>query len=428
MLYNLILCQKIIQKLKQVLQSEEFLSKFRVENAFTRKRKLTMYQVVLFLFYTSKRNMQANLSKICVQLTKLQFPEVSKQAISKARKGILPELFQQLLSISIAIFYQEKKQRYSWHGYYPFAIDGSKVQVPRKSGTYFGYAYNNKARYPTAMAAASILYDIGQDIIVDARIDPFLYGERSSALEHLKYLEEKKLEKQAIILWDRGYHSLDLIQHIEKQGYYFLERVQKNILAFENVKSDDEIVYYFPEHQKKTGKKEGILVRVIHVTLEDGTIECLVTNVLSPEITKEEFQELYFQRWKIEGKYEELKSRWEIEEFSGASEIAVKQEFWIHILLSNITSMIKADADKAIQESRNLNNKYQYQANRSNIIGYIKDSFAIMLCGEKKIKNQLDWIYEESKKGRSQIQPNRKCKRPRVQLKRKHFNNRKRCI
>ena len=78
-------------------------------------------------------------------------------------------------------------------------------------------------------------------------------------LANYEYLEEKKLEKHAIILWDRGYHSLDLIQHIEKQGYYFLERVQKNILAFENVKSDDEIVYYFPEHQKKTRKKEGIL-------------------------------------------------------------------------------------------------------------------------------------------------------------------------
>ena len=426
---NTIICQKIVSGIKEMLLCDDFISKFRTPGAFTRKRKLSMYQVILFLLYTSKRSMNLNLSNIRVDLHSLGFPAVSKQAVSKARKGILPELFLSLMHFVAETFYLLTDQRRSWHGYYPFAIDGSKIQVPgnRDTLSYFGSAHNDKARHRTAMAAASVLYDVSHDIIADALIHPFDHGERKAAGEHLAHLENMGLHKNAVILFDRGYHSFELMQHIDDKGYYFLERVQKNIHAFADVASDDEIIDYYPSY-KKEAQIEPVTVRVLHVLLDDGSTEYLVTNLLSPAITPLMLKELYFQRWLVEGKYMELKSRWELEEFSGATHISVEQEFFINIMLSNLTAMIKADADKEIEQTRRPDNKYHYQANRANIIGHMKDFLPLMLCGEKAVAAQLEWIYGEALKGRSQIQPGRKSKRPRVQLKRKHFNNRKRCI
>lgn len=388
-----------------------------------------MYQVILFLFYSSKASMNINLSAIRLSLQALAFPEVSKQALSKARRGIMPRLFLHLLHFSVETFYHLVGQRESWHGYYPFAIDGSKIQVPKNNDTlsYFGFAYGEKARYKTAMAAASVLYDVKHDIIADALIHPFLYGERKSAKQHLDYLEHTGLQKNAVILLDRGYHSFEMMQRISRRGYFFLERVQKNILAFAKVATNDEIIDYYPAYQKEK-QAEKIKVRVLHITLDDGSTECLVTNLLSEDITPEMFRELYFLRWPIEGKYMELKSRWELEEFHGAAHTCVEQEFFLNMLLSNLAALIKADADREIKNTAKPGNKYRYQANRSNIISHIKHLLPRMLCGEETVVRQLEWIYKEAVKGRSQIQPNRKNKRPRVQLKRKHFNNRKRCI
>ena len=82
--------------------------------------------------------------------------------------------------------------------------------------------------------------------------------------------------------------------------------------------------------------------------LDDGSREYLATNLFDPAITKDMFKELYFQRWPAELKYKELKSRFAMEEFSGATATSIIQEFYINMLLSNLVSLIKNDADEEI--------------------------------------------------------------------------------
>lgn len=55
-------------------------------------------------------------------------------------------------------------------------------------------------------------------------------------------------------------------------------------------------------------------MRAIHVTLDDGTDECLVTNLMDPSITLAMLKELYFLRWGIESKHSELKNKLRLEE------------------------------------------------------------------------------------------------------------------
>lgn len=176
-------------------------------------------------------------------------------------------------------------------------------------------------------------------------------------------------------------------------------------------------------------KKEGtpdIEVRVIEVTLSNGTKEYLATNLFDPSITKDMFQELYFYRWPIEIKYKELKSRLAMEEFSGATTISVFQEFYINMLLSNLSSLIKNQADEEIDgSSKNINNRHRYQANRSFIIGRVKRLLPKILCGIYEL-TIIDALLTDAVKRKSQISPGRSYPRKRNKaIGRTHFKNKK---
>lgn len=372
--------------------------------------------------------MNLNIATIRDDIQAIDFPEVTKQAVSKARKGIASELFLELFHFSVEKFYSSNRQLKDWNGYHPFAVDGSCIQVPKSKDNieHFGLCRNVHHCREDSMASISILYDLQEDIIVDGTINKYHYAERSSARSHLDYLESISSNCRNLLLFDRGYPSYDFFKRITQNGYYFVMRVQETVKALTQLDANDEIVNYSPAQLRKA---ESIPVRAIHVTLDNGTDECLVTNIVDPTITPEMFKELYFMRWGVESKYYELKCQLKLEEFSGSLHGSVEQDFFINLLFSNLCSLIKAEADICItKELKNKKNKFQYQANRSFIIGRLKKLLVLMLCGTREIASTINQLLQEAVKRRSQIQPNRKCKRPRMQLRYRHLNNRKTCV
>lgn len=87
----------ILTQLRTHVNSDQFLEQFRRSKAFVRHRKLTLKQVVAYLIYSKKRSMDIELSALQRQIPDIQFPDVSRQAVSKVRRGILPDLFKELL-------------------------------------------------------------------------------------------------------------------------------------------------------------------------------------------------------------------------------------------------------------------------------------------------------------------------------------------
>lgn len=180
---------------------------------------------------------------------------------------------------------------------------------------------------------------------------------------------------------------------------------------------------FFQAMKKKDTK--DIKIRVIEVILDNGTKEYLATNLFDSTITQSMFQELYFYRWPVELKYKELKSRLAIEEFSGATTTSVFQEFYINMLLSNLSSLIKNQADEEIEISAKSSNKYRYQANRAFIIGFMKRLLPKILCTISTI-DEINRLYSEAVRNRSQIMPGRTFKRKKNKAKgRTHFNHQK---
>lgn len=71
-----------------------------------------------------------NISRIHDDLPAIDFPTVSKQAVSKARQFISPDLFKELYYLSVDSFYSQIENRKLWNGYHLYAIDGSKFELP----------------------------------------------------------------------------------------------------------------------------------------------------------------------------------------------------------------------------------------------------------------------------------------------------------
>ena len=418
------ICKNIIQSIKEYITTPGKLEPHRAKNHFVRKRKLSLFQVIIYLLYTSKASMFQNLSRIREDLGNLDFPDISKQALSKARQFINPALFKELYYLSVDLFYKQLPSRKLWNGYHLFAIDGSKIELPNSKsnfeffGEMFGYPDPNR-RF--TMGLGSIVYDVLDDYIVHASFQRYLASERSAALEHLHNLEDLNIYQNSVVIFDRGYYSEDMFRYCVEHQHLCLMRLKQNYNIAKKCSGD--IITILPSNEKDG--TEDIRIRVIEVILNDGTKEYLATNLFDSHISQQMFRELYFYRWPVETKYKELKSRLAIEEFSGATTTSVLQEFYINVLLSNLSSLIKNQVDEEIQITAKSTNKYRYQANRAFIIGRVKTIVPQILCNLFDL-SALDILYKESLRCRSQIMPGRTFRRKKNKaIGRTHFNNKK---
>lgn len=418
------ICKNIIQSIKDYITTPEKLEPHRVKNHFVRKRKLSLFQVIMYLLYTSKASMFQNLSRIREDLECLDFPDISKQALSKARQFINPALFKELYYLSVDLFYKQLPSRKLWNGYHLFAIDGSKIELPNSKSNFefFGemFGYPDPSRRFT-MGLGSIVYDVLDDYIVHASFQRYLASERSAALEHLHNLEDLNIYQNSVIIFDHGYYSEDMFRYCVEHQHLCLMRLKQNYNIAKKCFGD--IITVLPGNTKDG--TENIKIRVIEVILNDGTKEYLATNLFDSHISQQMFRELYFYRWPVETKYKELKSRLAIEEFSGATTTSVLQEFYINVLLSNLSSLIKNQVDEKIQITAKSTNKYRYQANRAFIIGRIKTIVPKILSNLFDL-SAIDRLYKDSLRCRSQIMPGRTFRRKKNKaIGRTHFNNKK---
>lgn len=418
------ICKNIIQSIKEYITTPGKLEPHRAKNHFVRKRKLSLFQVIMYLLYTSKASMFQNLSRIREDLGNLDFPDISKQALSKARQFINPALFKELYYLSVDLFYKQLPSRKLWNGYHLFAIDGSKIELPNSKsnfeffGEMFGYPDPNR-RF--TMGLGSIVYDVLDDYIVHASFQRYLASERSAALEHLHNLEDLNIYQNSVVIFDRGYYSEDMFRYCVEHQHLCLMRLKQNYNIAKKCSGD--IITVLPGNEKD--RTEDTKIRVIEVILNDGTKEYLATNLFDSHISQQMFRELYFYRWPVETKYKELKSRLAIEEFSGATTTSVLQEFYINVLLSNLSSLIKNQVDEEIQITAKSTNKYRYQANRAFIIGRVKTIVPKILCNLFDL-SVIDRLYKESLRCRSQIMPERTFRRKKNKaIGRTHFNNKK---
>ena len=103
------------------------------------------------------------------------------------------------------------------------------------------------------------------------------------------------------------------------------------------------------ERMKELGK---ITLRMVKIPLNNGTIEVLATNLPQSEFSTSEISELYRMRWGIETAYETLKSRLQLENFTGTKPCLLLQDIYSTIYVCNLAEDIIRDVERELNEKR----------------------------------------------------------------------------
>lgn len=388
---------------------------------FTRSREMGFKENILFMLNMLNKSLQTELNDFFEKILRKD-AKISKQAFSQNRQKIKPSAFIELNDRITQVIYQECNEYTLWRGYRLSAVDGTILELPNTETLRKEFGYSANQRTQVARAKASCVFDLKNKIIIKSKIDKVGTSEREMAEELILDMIKDSNFKE-LVLFDRGYPSGKLISTLMENKVYFVMRNRLKLYkkGIDPQKNDQKITI-------KYNKKE-YLVRVIKFKLDSGIEEVLLTNLFDESLTTNDFKTLYFMRWGIEVKYDELKNRLEIENFSGITKIAIEQDFYASIYLSNMFELSKKDSDEIIkQEQEGKELKYEYKTNSNILIGTLKDKFIMMFLEKSKKKRVKMYteIMEEVANCRIPIRPNRQNPRPERMSRAKYRLNHKR--
>jgi len=368
---------------------------------------------------TVKSSIQTRLDDFFENVAK-EDTSMSQQSFSEARQKIRYSAFPELLAYGVDLIYEGYYE--TWHGYRLSAMDGTKTQLPddQKLRDHFGtMGADNSA----ATGQASALYDVLNNVLIDTRLAPLRIDERTLALRHLRTLRSLPSFGKEAILYDRGYASFELVETHKGYGISFVMRVKQgfNKTVDQLGKGDHEVTLQKRGH-------DDIRVRVLKFDLPSGEVETLITDIFDKDLGVDDFKKLYFMRWPIETKYDEIKNKLQVENFSGRTIKAVMQDFYITMFISNAIAVASWEAQSVVDEKReDKGNKYDYHVNVNHSIGVFKDRFIRAMLEEnpRKRAKEVKRILLLLTKKPAPTRPNRSVPRNKSPRKAKFRHNRK---
>ena len=412
--------ENLSKNITNELQSEDFegCSKGGLKGVFTRRRKLTINNLI-FIIINFKSTIQRELDSFFKSINQSDFRirEVTKGAFTQARAKLNPEVFERLNQVAVDTFYQQA-ECYLWYDKRVMSVDGTRLMLPNHPSITkeFGqYGFGPKANSKRSVAISSILYDVLNQIVLDGKLAPYDSSERELLIEHLD-----KLGPQDLLLLDRGYSGKWVLFLLLAKGIDFCVRMNKDwwldALDFNNSSDIDRIVKF------KLPKKDAhyldsypdiinqeITCRLVKVVLPNGENEILCTSLLDTEKYKhEEFEFLYGYRWNEEEAFKLLKSRIEVENFSGKTAIAVKQDYHAKLFLMTLCAAYAHPIEEKVREEYKAGEtrKFDQKINRTNAISMTQD-IMIAVFLKKQIKAALAAFDKIVAKTREIIRPGR---------------------
>jgi hypothetical protein len=374
------------------------------EKDFTRTRKVGFTTLVFMILNMVRKSTQLEIDDFIKKFGGDEFDPITytKQSFSEARQKLNPEAFNILNDEFTEKFYEYGDFK-TYKGFRILAIDGSCIEIPniKDLRKHYGYATNSNSPQKVARAQSSIVYDLENKIVLSSILGRYDDNERDLAMKNLDRLSSmKRGEIKDLILFDRGYPSVEFIMYLNQQEKKYMMRVSKSFYKeVINTSTPDEIVEIEITKERARGsRKRGKLIpvgiilklRVLKVVLDTGETEILITNLNEGELKYEESKDLYFRRWGIETKFDELKNKFQIENFSGIKPVVIEQDFYATILLSNIASVFEQEAQEELQEKNKKKSlKYEYKINKNILVGKLKDSLIEMLLEDDNRKKEI---------------------------------------
>jgi hypothetical protein len=262
----------------------------------------------------------------------------------------------------------------------------------------------------------SMLYDVLNQLTLDAQIAPYSATEPDLLIRHLD-----KAEKGDLLLLDRGYPSYWLLFLLKAKGIEFCIRMRENWwLSVKDFNKSDETqrIVRFKLPSKDRGRLKGypeiaeseITCRLIKIELPSGENEILCTSLLDEEkYPFTDFKALYHYRWNEEEAYKLLKNRVELENFSGKTARAIRQDFHAKIFLMTLCAAYAHPIEERVKEEYKADKKrvYNQKINRTNALSMTQE---ILVCVfiRKQYAKALAAFDEIVSKTREIVRPKRR--------------------
>lgn len=357
---------------------------------FIRNRKITFEDVMRFLISSGGNS----LNKELYDYFKPTDTMVSASALVQQRAKLLSEAFDYLLHRFNAVCRDTK----TYMGYRLLAVDGSTMTFWTDSSedTYMEHINCNQYHL-------NALYDLMNKVYVDAIVQPQPKQYEQKAAWQM--MERMAVEEPCLLMGDRGYGGINLIEHINRiPNADYLLRIKTNLwkelrgkpmsewdidielhLRTTQTNEDKEAfangeAKWIPGHGKNKERKQAVWdfetpydvkVRIVRIQLNTGEYETIATSLDREKFPPERIKDLYHKRWGIETSFRELKYSIGVTNFHAKKQESVLQEIFARLIMYNfcerITLQVVIENDKG--------RKWQYQANFTMGIHICRDYF-----------------------------------------------------
>ncbi len=344
------LWEKVVHIVHQV--AREYDDKWRV-----RKRVLDSMLLMLLIFrLVSSKNAQSYGTTIdelwdrCGKL-KIGLPQphsVAPSSFCEARKKLDESIFK-CVNQRIIEAYGPEADRYAWFGHRLFAVDGSKLNLPRHLIARGFKTPSDNAHYPQGLL--SCLYQVQSQLPFDFRLTSHT-DERVCAVEHLQVLQPND-----VVVYDRGYFSYLMLHRHCATGIHAIFRLQQssyNVIRtfFANSQTDIIVDIVASNSIRRDIEKQHpqwdivpLKMRLVKYEIAGNTY-CLGTTLLdSDRYPVKELMDVYHARWGVEELYKISKRLFVIEDFHAKTERGVKQELYAHFVLITMNRLFANQAD-----------------------------------------------------------------------------------
>ena len=432
----------LIDKLRRRLCDGDFIARHRVrQQDFSRHRQLTFPVVMLFTLQKTVKSIERHLNEFLNQLGSGDlFEPVTPGAWTHARAKLKHTAFVEMNRESVlpVIYGSDSDQNIKrWRGHRLLGIDSSLLRLPPSPQMFEQFTpvelsnQSGKTGVSYPEGRRSVVYDLLNRIGLDGRLEPSSVGEIDLAIEQLAHAAPGD-----VLINDRGFTGYPYLAWHHKLGLDYIARCSSASFAasqelFRMNRAGRSVVVKLlpPKSQKAELRRLGLplelTVRFISVRLSTGELEVLATSLLDVQLyPTEEFGQLYHCRWNHETFYGVMKGRLDLENFSGETAEAVRQDFHATLLLCNLESVIANPTDSALKE-QSAEHKHPKQVNHAVAFHALKCELLELLYSNTPVEQVVRHMQCLFLGSPVSVRPDRKVPRPKFWLARSnHFHRR----